>query len=324
MSKPARTADRLRVIAEVLALAEERRAVSLAEAERQVGVPAAALRALLEPVLFLEWRDAQGELRSEARAFLLTEDDHLLVTDDHWLRGLASVPPEPPTALRLFVAGVVLQAATAGHPSVALDRVLERLAGIVQAPVVLRVDRPPWLEVCEGARQSCTTLCMRYLSAVGGEPHTFEVEPHLVASRWGNWYMLGRVVDRDGPPDDERDPDAIVTFRIDRIVDARPGDRGFSPEAIDLPEWWDLTAHERTVTAQMTRADLERLPQPNRFTVVRDLGGDRVEAEIVVIGQPRLEHLLLALGPDADVCHPPEYAELRRTLARELLACYGR
>ena len=58
------------------------------------------------------------------------------------------------------------------------------------------------------------------------------------------------------------------------------------------------------------------------MTVVRELDDDRVEAEIVVIGPRRLEHVLLALGPEAEVVWPEEYTVLRRELAGELLARY--
>ena len=201
-------ADRLQVLARVLALADERRSISLMDAADEVGVSTRALRELLEPVLFLEWRDADGDLHSEARAFLLTEDDELVVTEEHWLRGLASTQPDASTAMRLFVAGVVLQAATSSSPLPALDRALERLAGILDAEVVVHVDRPRWTDLCEQARGEKRTMSMRYVSAIDGEPRSHEFEPHLIASRWGNWYVLGRSV---GTPD-------IVPFRIDRIL----------------------------------------------------------------------------------------------------------
>ena len=151
-------ADRLQVLARVLALADERRSISLMDAADEVGVSTRALRELLEPVLFLEWRDADGNLHSEARAFLLTEDDELVVTEEHWLRGLASTQPDASTAMRLFVAGVVLQAATSSSPLPALDHALERLEGVLDAEVVVHVDRPRWTDLCERARGEKRTM----------------------------------------------------------------------------------------------------------------------------------------------------------------------
>jgi predicted DNA-binding transcriptional regulator YafY len=114
----------------------------------------------------------------------------------------------------------------------------------------------------------------------------------------------------------------MVPWRVDRILEARLGDGRFEPEDVQLPEWWDLTAHERKFIARLPGRDLDRLPQPNRSTVLRDLDDGRVEAEIIVIGPRRLDHTLLALGPDAEVVWPQEYADLRRALATELLAQY--
>ena len=108
------TAERFRALARILAMAEERRSVSVSDVAREIGLTLSEAREVLDPVLFLEWRDHEGAVRGESRAFLLTEKGNLCVTEEHWLRGLASVPPGPSTALRLFVAGVVLQAATLG------------------------------------------------------------------------------------------------------------------------------------------------------------------------------------------------------------------
>jgi predicted DNA-binding transcriptional regulator YafY len=139
-----------------------------------------------------------------------------------------------------------------------------------------------------------------------------EIEPHLVASRWSNWYVLARIVGDD----------RILPFRIDRVLEAELGDATFEPEAVELPDWWDLSAHEQKLIARLPAGDVERLPQPNRTTVLRDVGAGRVEAEIVVIGPRRMEHLLLALGPDAEVVWPQELAAQRKELAARLLECY--
>lgn len=309
-----RNADRLRVLARVLALADERRSVSLMEAADELGVSTRDLRELLQPVLFLEWRDADGELRGESRAFLLTEDDHLLVTEEHWLRGLASTQPDARTALRLFVAGVVLQAATPDRAAPALDRALDRLARMLDAEVVVHVDRPRWYELCERAHREGRTLRCSYLGAVEEEPRTMEIETHLVASRWGNWYAMVRIAGTD---------DDMLSLRIDRILDAELGDGTYEPEPVTLPEWWDLSAHDRKLIARVTPRDLDRLPQPNRVTLLRELGDGRVEAEIVVIGPRRLHTLLLVLGPDAEIVWPEEYRNSRRDLARSVLARYS-
>lgn len=307
------TADRLRLLAQALAMADERQAVALADAAAELGITVEDLRELLDPVLYLEWKDASGELRGETRAFMITEDDHLVVTDEHWLRGLASKPPDPPAALRLFTAGVVLQAATSRQPSHALDRALAKLTDVLQADVIVHVEPPHLTQLCEQQRRRGRTLRIRYLSAVHGEVREHEIEPHLVASRWGNWYVLGRIVGDDD----------IRPFRIDRIIEAEAGDGEFEPEDVALPDWWDMSEHEKTFLARLPARDLDRLPQPNRSIVTRELDDGRVEVEITVIGQRHLDHTLLALSPDSEVVWPQDWRERRCTLARTLLARYA-
>jgi hypothetical protein len=306
---PRNVVERLRLIAETLALADERNSVAIADAAAELGVPADELRTLLEPVLFLEWKTPLGELHGESRAFLLTEDDHLVVTEGHWLRGLASRPPSVNDALRLFTAGIVAQAATSRTPSSPLDSALDKLADVLRAQVVVHVERPQHTDLCERLCARGRTLRMRYLSAVHGEPKDHEIEPHLVASRWGNWYVVGPIVGGD----------EMIAWRIDRILAAAEGDGAFEPSDVDLPEWFAMEEHERTVVVLLPEGDLSRLPQPNRAIVNRKLDDGRVEAEITVIGPRHLDHLLLTLPPDAEVTYPQEYAERRRDLARALL-----
>ncbi len=153
---------------------------------------------------------------------------------------------------------------------------------------------------------------MRYLSLIEGVPRDFEIEPHLIASRWGNWYMLGRIAGDD----------RVWALRIDRILDATVGEQTFERVDMELPEWWDLSEHERSLIVRLRQRDLARLPQPVRATVTRDLDDGRVEAELVTIGPRRLEHLLLSLGADAEIVWPEDARALQRDLAKAVLARY--
>ncbi len=93
------------ILRQVLATAEERRAISLDDAAAEVGVTPEQLKDLLDPVLFLAFRTGLGDLIEQSRSFLLTEDDEIIVDREHWLRDLAADPPTPDVALRLLVAG---------------------------------------------------------------------------------------------------------------------------------------------------------------------------------------------------------------------------
>jgi predicted DNA-binding transcriptional regulator YafY len=306
------------ILRATLALAEEQRTVSLEDAAEEVGVDVETLRGLLEPVLFLAFYTPNHEMVSEDRAFLLTEDGWLKVDEEHWLRDLASEPPDPDTALRLFVAGLAYQAIAAGRTP-DLDRALRKLHAVVAAHLHLAIEKPSCLGVAQDAWRHGRSLRIRYLAYGGEEATDREVLPYRVYSRWGHWYLQGREVGAGDGAEPKQ-------FRIDRMVTAEIGDLRFDPPLdTEIPEWFDLEEHERTVTLRLTRAQLDGLPRPHRVARVDEIGrgaGEPVEADVVVIGDRALENLLVCLDRDVEVV-TPEYRDLQRTHAARLLAAYA-
>jgi hypothetical protein len=69
----------------------------------------------------------------------------------------------------------------------------------------------------------------------------------------------------------------------------------------------------------LTRPQLDALPRPHRVERAEALSNGRLEAAVVVIGERRLEYLLVSLDPDVDVVAPPEYRELQRAHTARLL-----
>ncbi|MBV8952331.1 MAG: hypothetical protein JOZ99_15765, partial [Actinobacteria bacterium] len=159
---PIPAARRFEIICGALALAEERNGIPLDDAAKELHVDVDQLRALLDPVLYLEFRTADGELVEAARAFLLNNDDVLTVDEGNWLRDLASDPPDPVVALRLLVAASVYQATTSRiwQP---LDRALAKLRQYVAIELVLPVDHPDCLDTALEANRKGRSLRFRYL-----------------------------------------------------------------------------------------------------------------------------------------------------------------
>src|SRR5262245_35235 len=203
------------ILRTVLALAEEQQMVHLDDAAAEVGIDVATLRKLLDPVLFLAFRTPSREMVSEDRAFLLTEEGWLKVDEEHWLRDLASEPPDPDTALRLLVAGLAYQA-IAGKQTPDLDRALDKLRAVVAAHLHLVIEKPPCLGVAQDAWVKGLSLRFRYVST-DADTSDREVLPFRVYSKWGHWYVQGREVDGD-------DDVEFKHFRVDRMVDAAVGD----------------------------------------------------------------------------------------------------
>ena len=107
------------------------------------------------------------------------------------------------------------------------------------------------------------------------------------------------------------------------MLEARVGTRAFDPpDEVVVPEWFDLSEHDRTVRVRMRADALESLPAPHRLGPLTDLGDGRVELDVTVLGDRRVEQLLLCLEPDDEVVAPKEYAELQRAHAARLLALY--
>lgn len=300
------------ILREVLALVEERGAVPLAEAADLAGVGAAELRTLLDPVLYLEFHEDDGDLVTKSSAFLLTEDDVLVLDQGHWLRNLAAHAPARETTLALFVAGTTMQA-LATEPTPDLDAALAVLADEVAVTLRLPVARPPALDVVQEAWNLGRSITLRYMKDAADAPRDREIMPWRVFSKWGRWYVHGLATDGTEPH----------YYRVDRMLDVALGDLRFDPPAHDdIPEWFDLSDHARTVRVRMRADALESLPAPHQLGDATDCGDGEVELDITVHGDRRLDHLLVCLPTDAVVLAPPEAADHRRAHAARLLAAY--
>lgn len=305
------------ILRQVLAMAEERRAISLDDAAAAVGVTVEQLKELLDPVLFLAFRTGLGDLIEQSRAFLLTEDGEIVVDEHHWLRDLAADPPTPDVALRLLVSGVAMQSFTT-HDTPDLDSVVDKLSGVVGAHLDVSVPAPPALEA---ARESWTrgrSLRFRYVRDNDDVASDREAVPHRVYCKWSHWYFQGRELGDDHAPVGEP-----KVFRIDRMHDAHLGVVEFDPPPdTEIPDWFDLTHHELQVTLRMRPEQIDALPRVSRIAERRDLDDDTVEVDVIVTGERRLDHLLVTLDPDVVVIGPIEAQARRREHAAALLQAY--
>ena len=302
------------ILRQVLATAEERRAVSLVDAAAEVGVTPEQLKELLDPVLFLAFRTGLGDLIEQSRSFLLTEDGEIIVDQEHWLRDLAADPPSPDVTLRLLVAGIAMQS-FATHDTPELDSVVEKLSGIVGAHLDVSVPAPPALEA---ARESWTrgrSLRFRYVRDIDDVASDREAVPYRIYCKWSHWYFQGRELDETEPK----------VFRIDRMHDAHLGVVEFDPPPdTEIADWFDLTHHELQVTLRMRPEQVDALPRASRVVERRELERGLVEVEVVVTGERRLDHLLVTLDPDVEVVAPDDARDRQREHAVALLAAYSR
>jgi predicted DNA-binding transcriptional regulator YafY len=304
------------ILRQVLAMAEERRAVSLTDAADAVGVTPEQLKELLDPVLFLAFRTGLGDLIDQSRGFLFTEDGEIVVDEYHWLRDLAADPPSPDAALRLLVAGIAMQSfSTRATPE--LDHAVEKLTEVVGTHLDVSVPTPPALEAARESWARGRSLRFRYVRDIDDVASDREVVPYRVFCKWSHWYFQGRELDSDAADGEPK------VFRIDRMHDAHLGVVEFDPPPdTEIPEWFDLTEHERRVTLCLRPDQVDALPRTSRVVEQRELDDGLVEVDVVVTGERRLDHLLVTLDPDVQVVAPDEARARQRQHARELLTAY--
>jgi predicted DNA-binding transcriptional regulator YafY len=315
-------ARRFEIIADALARAEEQSGVDLAAVATDHHLDLAQLKRVLEPVLYLQFRDASGDLIDASRAYLVTEDDWLQVTDEHWLGAARSSAPTPDHALRLMIAAMIAKAAlgSATPRREALDAALAKLASVVDAPIVITTDRPEFTAVCELALNSAHTVEFDYFGELRAQRSHYEIEPGYVGSNWGHWYLIGHPVGRS----------EVRTFRIDRMISARLTDRDCVPDrALTLPDGFDLAEYRRTFRALLPRRALDRIPTPVDIEFVATDSNtdshddqDPVLVDITVIGDHRLTDLLVLLGNEAHLVDDPAAAQRRRDQAARILTLY--
>jgi predicted DNA-binding transcriptional regulator YafY len=299
------------VIRVVFALAEERDGIPLDEAARAVDLDPESVRSLIDPVLYLEFRDDLGEFIDQTRAFIIDEDDIVRVDEGHWLRGLVAVAPSPLVALRLYAAARTA-AGWLAEPPAALRSAMRKLEDLLEGSVVMPSDRPMHLDACVAASRSRRAIRIVYTNDAG-ETSTREIEPRHVYANWGKWYIQGPTIG-----------DAVVkSWRVDRVHDVVELDASFArPGPLDIPDRFDLTEYERQVRVRLPDVSIDNLPTPLRVDDVVDVGDGLVEATLTVTGDHRLRHLLVAAGPEAVVVEDPDAEAIRRAHAAELLAAY--
>lgn len=196
----------------------------------------------------------------------------------------------------------------------ALASALEKLERALGASGALDVDleNPPLLPVFQHAVGAAQTLHAEYHTAWRDTVNRRRMDPLLVYSFDGRWYV--QAYDHDSGEDRH--------FRVDRFLSAEPTGETFTPRAVEPP---DSPYNPGDAATAVTVA----LPATAGWTVeaypardVTDLPDGRIQATFDVVGETWLSRLLLKAGPGAEVLSPPELAAAGRTAARHLLSRY--
>lgn len=229
----------------------------------------------------------------------------------------------------LAAAARAIAAVPGGDPDGALQRALAKLDAVLGEHGRLQVDLgdPPHLAAVRAAAASGAQLELDYHSASRDERTRRIVDPHAVVALEGHWY-LDAYCHRAG---------GLRRFRVDRILDVRstgapvchtPDEAGHGTAQVDgdrrpadapfVPGPDNVVVRLAVPAGSAWIADavptLDRHPRPD----------GRVELTLAVSSPVWFGHLLLRLGPDAEVLDPPELVAAGAAAASEVLARYER
>lgn len=215
----------------------------------------------------------------------------------------------------VLAAGRALLAVTGAQPHGALSTALEKLEAALGSAgsVTVELESPALLGTIREAAEQGRRLAVTYYSAWRDELTERVIDPWVVFSREGRWYVAA--------PDSRSGE--IRHFRLDRMRTAEPTGEHFErPPGIRVPE------RAFSGGPEATEVDLE-LPPAGRWVVetyetqgVEELDGGRIRVRLAVAGERWLERLLLRVGPEARVVSPPEWSGVGAAAATRLLERY--
>ena len=224
-------------------------------------------------------------------------------------------PPKLTTGegFAVLAAGKALQSVPGSDPDGALDGALAKLEAVLGDPDRIAVDikQPPHLATVQRATTEGRRLRITYWSAWRDEASVRDLDPHVVFSRVGRWYVDGF----------DRHWGEIRRFRVDRIEAAEETGERFEPPGTPPPE----TIFDPPPDTQRV---VVLVPPEGRWVIetypvhAEEAPDGRLRVTFTVVGASWLERVLLRLGPDAEVVEPPEARHTGRDAARRLLARY--
>ncbi len=226
----------------------------------------------------------------------------------------------PTEGFAVLAAGRALLAVPGAEAAGPLATALEKLEAALGSgsfssrSVAVDLEAPPLLDAVRSAADERRRLAVDYYSAWRDEVTSRTIDPHLVFSQDGRWYVSAT---------DSRSGE-LRHFRIDRLSAVTPTGDHFEPSrgAPTVPP-------VRVFSGADAREVTLVLPASGRWVTetydpldVEELADGRLRVRLVVAGERWLERLLLRVGSEAVVEAPAELAGIGAAVATRLLARY--
>jgi hypothetical protein len=303
----------MHIVATVIARAEEQGSVDLHEAAIEFDVKPEELLDWVESLAGLERRlGGGGGIIGDVHAYN-AEDGVLTTGKRNWVRDMQNVRPSVGDAVRLLIiATQYVSVMGKGADSDALRAVVRKLERIV-GETYTTVERTPefFIDIEENIIPGgeSRSLDITYVNdAFVVRDRT--IEPYDLYSIGGRWYVQAR------DPEDDK----VKVFRLDRISRCVNGSYKFSaPDRSTIPESFDLSDRATHLTVKVRKAFLDAKPDGVTIGEQRPSDDGRIEVDLTVYGDRRLDHVLVAIGPEADIVAPAELRDRRAAHAAALL-----
>jgi proteasome accessory factor C len=242
----------------------------------------------------------------------IDEDEVVVELADYFANPVRLTPPE---ALSLLASGMALMSTGQAPPALesAVAKLQTVVLGVDDETLVVDLAEPPLVAELRAAAAAGEVVRILYTALASGQTSERDVEPWVVFTTMGNWYVRGYC----------RSAQAERVFRIDRIRELAPtGDTFASPEHPANPEI-GYTPGEEDVRAVIRLGEYARwVAEYYPVETVGD-GDEGLTVRFSASDPSVIARLLLRLGRTAELVEGPEVETRLAEMRARLLARYG-
>lgn len=222
----------------------------------------------------------------------------------------------PDEGFAVLAAGQALLRVPGAESRGALTSALDKLERALDASGRLLVDlpAPTHIETVRRALDAAETIDITYFSAWRVEVTERRIDPLLVHTAEGRWYVEAH---------DHRSGE-LRRFRIDRILSVEPTGDHFEPVGVELPPSPFTPRHDVRQVRLLLPESARWVTEAYETSDAVEGPDGRIEVVVAVASAIFLERLLLRVGAGAEVLDPPDLRDLGAAASRRVLARYDR
>lgn len=242
----------------------------------------------------------------------IDEDEVVVELADYFANPVRLTPPE---ALTLLAAGMALLSTGQAPPALAtaVTKLQKAVLGTDEDNLVVDLADPPFVAELRSAAAASSVVSIEHTSLASGETTERDIEPWIVFTTMGNWYVRGHC----------RLAGAERVFRIDRIRRAETLGEKFEPPRTALVADIGYTPGEDDVRAVIRLTDEARWVAD--YYPVETVGDqeDGLTVRFSASDASVIARLLIRLGNSAHLVDGDEVGKRVAELRARILARYS-